>query len=100
MSGIEIDWLPLGSVVILRDLDLPAMVHGRFQRELESDQVYEYVGCLYPVGSTDGKSGILFNGDSVLHEVFPGYRDQAELAFVGKLSEVAGDRGRGGEDIG
>lgn len=89
MNSIQIDWLPLGSIVMLEGEELPVMVFGRIQRNVETGEVFEYVGCQYPIGNVGKDQYIFFNSDMISHLVFLGYRDQAEMALSKKLSEIA-----------
>ena len=60
-------YLPLGSVVTLKEGEKKLMICGRIQREILSREIYDYCACLYPEGMIDSKSVYLF--------------DQEEFAF-------------------
>lgn len=44
------EYLPLGSVVTLKEGEKKLMICGRVQREVRSRTVYDYCACLYPEG--------------------------------------------------
>lgn len=88
MSSIEIDWLPMGSVVKLVGVDTPMMIVGRLQKSAESDEVSDYAACPYPCGFEDSSHAVLFNGDRVEHVLFLGYRTERELAWCKELTQA------------
>ncbi|OUO91554.1 hypothetical protein B5F40_03740 [Gordonibacter sp. An230] len=87
MSEIRMDWLPMGSVVRLEGAEVPVMVVGRMQRERGGSRVWEYAACPYPCGFEDSSQAVLFDGGSVEHVLFLGYRTDAELAWCERLDE-------------
>lgn len=87
MSSIDVEWLPMGSVVRLSGVGAPVMVTARMQREARGGRVFEYAGCPYPCGFEDSSSAVLFDGDRVEHVLFLGYRTDAELEWCARLTE-------------
>ena len=41
-------YLPIGSVVLLKNANKRLMIYGRLQKAEDSDSVRDYIGCLYP----------------------------------------------------
>ena len=59
-------YYPIGTVVVLKDGTWPLMIYGRQQtRPKGYDEVYDYVGCLYPQGYIDKKYIVFFQHDDI-----------------------------------
>ena len=41
-------YLPLGSIVLLKGAKKRLMIYGRKQKEADTDEIWDYIGCLYP----------------------------------------------------
>ena len=66
-------FLPIGSVVIIEGCFDYIMITGYLSIDKEKpDQMYDYCGCLYPLGE-DGNRSLLFNREDILDVVFKGY---------------------------
>ncbi len=87
MSAIKVDWLPLGSIVLLQGENIPRMIVARFVSDGKSAP-YDYAGCVYPVGDLDGRHRRYFNGDEIESVAFFGYKDAAEVDFENKMTEL------------
>ena len=82
-------YLPIGSVVLLKNGKKKVMIYGRRQRRIvDVDKEYDYLACLYPEGNIDENYMYLFDEDSIDEVVFRGYSDSEEEAFVQALNEV------------
>lgn len=82
-------YLPIGSVVLLKNGKKKVMIYGRRQRRvIDVDKEYDYLACLYPEGNIDEDYMYLFDEDSIDQVVFRGYSDDEEDAFVQALNEV------------
>lgn len=82
-------YLPIGSVVLLKNGKKKVMIYGRRQRRIvDVDKEYDYLACLYPEGNIDEDYMYLFDEDSIDEVVFRGYSDAEEEAFVQALNEV------------
>ena len=80
--------LPLGSIVILQKGEKKIMVHGRKQIEVSSQNMYDYVACLYPEGNINEEYTYLFNHDDIKEIVFRGYSDADEEAFLTYMANI------------
>lgn len=88
-------YLPLGSVVLLKESSKRVMIMGFLQAQPGSeDVVYDYCGCLYPEGFMDAESIYLFNNDMIDKVFSVGYMDEEQFVFDNKLNEIA-DKLRG-----
>ncbi len=83
------DLLPIGSVVKLTEGERSVMICGRIVVAEGSDEIYDYVGCIYPEGMA-GADVIFFNRDAIELLLFVGFQDSEELTY---RSEVLDDLG-------
>lgn len=44
------DILPLGTIVVLKSGKRKIMITGRYQIKADTDELFDYLGCLYPEG--------------------------------------------------
>ena len=81
------DFLPLGSIVLLKEAKRYVVVIGYTVVEEGSKDVWDYLGCAYPVGVVDPTKNLLFNKDQIKEVIFTGFRDEEGRRFRKKLSE-------------
>lgn len=81
-------YLPIGSVVLLKNGKKRVMVYGRKIRADGEEKVYDYLGCLYPEGALNSKDVVLFDHSQIQMVYFIGFQDLEELAFRSRLPEV------------
>ncbi len=84
---MEKKFLPIGSVVLLKDGTKKVMVTGFCPIPRGQTEMYDYVGCLYPEGVIESDKNLVFNHDQINEIVFSGYVDDEEKAFKVKLDE-------------
>lgn len=77
-------YLPLGSIVILKNGNKKIMIYGRRQRELNTNMEYDYIACLYPEGNINEQYMYLFNTEDIHEVFFRGYIDIEEEKFNNK----------------
>jgi len=82
------EYLPLGTVVILKEGEKTIMIYGRKQIHAETKVMYDYVACLYPEGNLNEKYTYLFNHDQIQEVLFTGFVNGAETAFLEALKKV------------
>ncbi len=84
--------LPIGSVVLLHGAKTKLMITGRILSDEKLEQIYDYVGVIYPVGATGEENQYFFNRDAIERVVFIGLQDQDEINFkeqvLSKLGEL------------
>ncbi len=73
--------LPIGSVVLLKGAEAKLMITGRIVCNEKMDQIYDYVGVLYPIGVTGNEHQYFFNRDAIELPFFIGYQDEEELEY-------------------
>lgn len=87
---------PIGTVVRLREGSKRLMIIGRFQTLLSSDEIYDYVGCLYPEGYLKPEQSFVFNHDAIAEVVHEGLADEEEKQFLEKVhASLAAARAEG-----
>ena len=79
-------FLPIGSVVLLKDSKKRIMIVGVKQKQADSDKVWDYSACLYPEGIFDPDRLFLFDSEQIDRLYFLGMQDGEGLAFLDKLN--------------
>ncbi|MBQ6967133.1 MAG: DUF4176 domain-containing protein [Lachnospiraceae bacterium] len=82
--------LPIGSVVLLKGAKTKLMIMGRILSDEKMEEIYDYVGCIYPLGMTGDDNNYFFNRDGIEKVFFVGFQDEEELNF---RSEVLAELG-------
>ncbi len=80
-------FLPIGSVVLLKDSQKRIMIVGVKQKQVDSDKVWDYSACLFPEGIIDPDRLFLFDNEQIERLYFIGYQDGESLAFLQKLNQ-------------
>ena len=80
-------YLPIGSVVLLKDAKKRLMIYGRKKYVKSEGKEYDYLGCLYPQGVLDNKEVVLFNQEDIQMIYFIGFQDLEELQFRKMMHE-------------
>lgn len=81
-------YLPIGSVVLLRNGNKRVMICGRIQAKAGSDTIFDYSACYYPEGIIDPANMFFFNHDTIDKVFFIGFQDQEELNYRNKLESL------------
>ena len=79
-------FLPLGSIVKLKESDAKLMIIGRSQ--LCEGIQYDYSAVMFPVGYTGSDQLFVFNNDDVDIMFYLGMQDLEEFAFRQALAEA------------
>ena len=87
MNNIMEKFIPIGSVVILKNATKRIMVTGFCPVDGEN-KLYDYSGCMYPEGIMSSDETLLFNHEQIDMIYFLGFRDQEENVFQEKLKEI------------
>lgn len=90
---IEEKYLPIGTIVLLKDAKKRMMIVGYEATTEETEaKTYDYVGCLYPEGVIGPDRNLLFNHNQIDKVFFKGYSDEEDKAFKIKLREIVNER--------
>ena len=79
--------LPLGSIVRLQGAKKPLMIFGQCQTDANTNQDYDYIGVLWPMGSMGNQTNVLFNHSGIEEVLFTGFDNEVRQGFLGKLQE-------------
>jgi hypothetical protein len=79
------DYLPLGSIVILKKGEKAIMIYGRKQIHASTKEEFDYVACLYPEGNINDEFTYLFNHDQIDKIIHTGYSDDEDKQFVAEM---------------
>lgn len=88
------NYLPNGSVVLLKNSDHRVMIFGRAQRNKVTGRVFDYSGCYYPEGMQDSGDILLFNDEDIRLVFFIGFQDYEELAYRDALSKAVEEQNK------
>lgn len=80
-------YLPIGSIVLLKNGKKKIMIYGRRQRRITDEIEYDYIACLYPEGNIGEDYMYLFNNEDIDVVVHRGYSDAEEEAYVAELNK-------------
>ncbi|WP_078061379.1 DUF4176 domain-containing protein [Clostridium saudiense] len=75
-------YLPIGSVVLLKNGRKKIIIYGRKQMHVETGEEWDYLACLYPEGNINEEFMYLFNHDQIDKVYYLGYEDEEEKRFV------------------
>ena len=78
---------PIGTVVTLINGTKPIMIYGRLQHRNDTEEIFDYVACLYPEGNIDDDHNIFFYHEDIQHVLFVGYRTPEEEEHQALLIE-------------
>lgn len=80
------DFLPIGSVVMLKEGEKRLMVFGILQENLEdASESYDYIGVPYPEGNMGDDYQYLFNHEDIETVYCRGYEDEERAEFMKNL---------------
>ena len=82
-------YLPIGSVVLLKEAKKRLMICGRVQTDVASGKQYDYSACLYPEGLINSKELYMFNNEDIANLFFVGFQDREEFNFRNALEEFS-----------
>lgn len=57
--------LPIGTIILLKNIDKKIMIYGKNVIRVETNTKYDYLGCLYPEGYIGEEHNIFFNHDYI-----------------------------------
>ena len=82
-------YLPLGSVVLMRDAKKRVMITGYAVKAPESgDRLWDYIGCLWPEGMIAPDKNLLFDHKDIQQIYAIGYSDDEQKRFMSVLDKA------------
>lgn len=94
MNNLKVEtFLPIGSVVMLKEANQELMITGFcVAQEIDGKQVvYDYLGCLWPMGVIDTNKNFVFNHEEIGEVIFKGLENETELAHKKQLEKLVKD---------
>ncbi len=83
-------YLPIGSVVLLKNAEKRVMVTGFCCLSLKDEnKIYDYCGCLYPEGVMNASEMLLFNHDDISDISSLGYCDKEGEEFLTNFRKIS-----------
>ena len=83
--------LPIGSVILLKGGQRKLMITGRILSDQKMEEIYDYVGVIYPIGMTGDDNQFFFNDDAIEQIFFIGFQDEDELSFREEVLSELGE---------
>lgn len=87
------EFLPIGSVVLLKNAEKKLMICGRVQIQETDGKMFDYSACLYPEGMISPDRIYLFNQEDISRIYSFGLQDEEELAFREKIVKAIQQNG-------
>lgn len=82
-------FLPIGSVVILKDATHKIMINGYCAvAEERKNKIFDYRGCPYPEGILSTNGVALFDNDQIAEVCHMGFKNQESLDFINTLQNI------------
>lgn len=82
-------YLPLGTVVLLKNAKKRIMITGFAATALETKgKMYDYIGCLYPEGVISSDKNLLFDHEQINKIYYMGYKDEEWKKTEIKIKEI------------
>lgn len=82
----KINFLPIGSVVLLKEATKAVMIVGYCVVVKEQKKVYDYSAVLYPEGFIGSDKSLVFDHKDIAKVLANGYSNEEEKEFRRKLS--------------
>lgn len=86
-------FLPIGSVVLLKNSTKRVMIIGVLQQQTRDDGkkvIWDYSGCYYPEGYMGADKCFLFDTDQIEKIYAVGYQDEEQFAFKERVDQLRG----------
>ena len=81
--------LPIGSVVLLKNGIKKIMIVGiKPIKNDGTEEMFDYIGVLYPEGYISNEINFLFNRDDICDVIFKGYENPERDEFINMIEET------------
>ena len=81
-------FLPIGTVVLLKNATKKIMITGFYVKAEGQDQVFDYTGCIYPEGVISSTQNCVFNHNQIDKIYHIGMIDDEEKKFKEVLKKA------------
>lgn len=83
------NFLPIGTVVLLKEATKKIMIIGYLASDKENEKViYDYIACLYPEGIVSSQQYLLFNHEQIDKIFYKGYDGEERKDLLDRLLEA------------
>lgn len=82
------EYLPLGSIILPAKSTKRVMIVGRYQKNMETGNIFDYSAVKYPEGYLGSNQLIMFNNEQIDEVFFVGYTDEQEGIMHDYLVEL------------
>ena len=80
--------LPIGSVVLVRNLANPLMIYGVIQKDAATGKTLDYLSVMWPEGNLGAGTQFMFNHEDIEKVLFKGLNLIERDRFIEKLVEA------------
>lgn len=80
-------YLPIGSVVVMKEENIPLMIQGYAFTSGEGEHVYDYCGSIFPSGFESMENSFCFDQDEIAKVLFTGYIGENSEEFLSFMDE-------------
>ena len=81
-------YLPIGTVVLLKEAKKKVMITGFYVKSKDDDKVYDYIGCIYPEGVISTEQNLMFNHDDISDVYHMGYITDEQKEYNEKIIDI------------
>lgn len=74
-------FLPNGTIVLLKGSTKKLMIYGRKQLKLDDEQMFDYIAVPYPEGYISPEYTYVFNHSDIEEIIFLGFDNEEEQTF-------------------
>ncbi len=86
------DFLPIGTVVLLKNATKKIMITGYLPKTKgKPDEIFDYSACLFPEGIVSSNQTAVFNTDQIAEIIQTGYSNDETEKFVAALNQIVND---------
>ena len=78
-------FLSIGSIVKLKKIDFDIMIIGFCVKAKDEEKIYDYLGCMYPVGLISKDEYLFFNHDDIDRVIYLGYTNELDKEYKSML---------------
>ena len=83
---IQKEFYPVGTIVSLFNTKERLMISGYYQKNNQSDKVWDYVGVLYPNGFLTPNRMVLFDHEQIESKYYLGCQNTEQMSFISSLN--------------
>lgn len=83
-------YLPIGTIVKLKNVDKLTMIAGYFPRgEAQNGHVWDYAAFPYPEGMIDNEKIVQLDNEAIERVIVMGYQDELQMSFIRVVMDKA-----------